>query len=592
MLDVAPRTLELLLADAGDLRPTLASGLPEIAAGKAPQPEKTPRGVDALSLEMPDADPNDLALQRWSVIAPEGAAGDRALEAIAPLLRLREAEQGAKVVPFRVKPGMGMAESARWKNDVLRDERVPEAERPRYLLLLGDLDEVSAELQHVLANGSFVGRLHVAGADGKPDLDGYAAYADKVVRWAREPTGAEQPDALFFVANDGSDATRLGHSLLIEPCLLMAQRPGRRRFPAANVLEVPGTDTAAEFLGGVNAARPSVLLSVSHGLGRPRGGWASDHHQRALQGALVVGGQGGSERLLTAEMMQNASFLPGGLWFCLACFGAGTPKESAFYAWLSLLAREGAFDGVQRVLESLPRAGERPFLAALPQAALRNPEGPLAVIGHLDLAWTYGFTDPNRMTQSRASRIFSSLQAAARGSRAGVALDALMRSYREVNDELLSGYHAEEDARVWNRPSPVEPVKRSSAFMLRNDLRGYVLLGDPAARLPLMASGVQARLPLEASEVLRTTAMQPEKLPEKAMLTRGLLDEILPQRESMPARSAGHDAAKREEAVIAVLRGDEAPRAIAERYGVSRAELDRWVEVYREAGRSAVGKLP
>jgi hypothetical protein len=76
----------------------------------------------------------------------------------------------------------------------------------------------------------------------------------------------------------------------------------------------------------------------------------------------------------------------------------------------------------------------------------------------------------------------------ARGSRAGVALDALMRSYREVNDELLAGYHAEEDARVWKRPSPVDPMQRGSAFMLRNDLRGYVLLGDPAARLPLKGS--------------------------------------------------------------------------------------------------------
>ncbi|WP_437758175.1 hypothetical protein [Sorangium sp. So ce1389] len=489
MSAVAPGTLELLLADALDLHPTLALGLPELAAGSAPRPGKTPRSVDALSLGMPDADPNDLALQRWSVIAPEGTAGDEALEAIAPLLRLREAEQGAKVEPYRVKPGMGMTEAARWKADVLRDERVPEEEIPRYLLLLGDLDDVSAELQHVLANGAFVGRLHVAGPDGRPDPGGYAAYADKVVRWAREPTGHDRPDALFFVADDGTAATQLGRRLLVEPCLAMTHKPGRRPFPAANVVDIPGADTADDFLRAGSAARPSVLLSVSHGLGRPRRGWASVDHQRALQGALLVGAHSSPAPLLTAEMLQRTSFLPGGLWFCLACFGAGTPMASAFYPWLSVLAREGAHASrVQRVLESLPQAGERPFLAALPQAALRNPQGPLAVIGHLDLAWTYGFVDPSRTTQSRASRIFSSIQVMARGNRAGVALDALMRSYREVNDELLSGYHAEEDARVWNRPSPVDPVQRSSAFMLRNDLRGYVLLGDPAARLPLKGS--------------------------------------------------------------------------------------------------------
>ncbi|WP_437572713.1 hypothetical protein [Sorangium sp. So ce542] len=485
----APSTLELLLADAIELRPTLAAGLPELAAGSAPKPEKTSRAVDALSLDMPDADPNDLELQRWSVIAPEGALGDQALEAISPLLRLREAEQGAKVEPYRVPPGMGMAEALRWKNEVLRDERVPEEERPRYLLLLGDLDQISPELQHVLANGAFVGRLHVASADGRPDPAGYAAYAEKVVRWAKAPTDHDQPDALFYVAEDGTTATELGRSLLVDPCISMAQKPGRRRFPAANVVEIPSAEVADELLRAGSTARPSVLLSVSHGLGRPSAGWSSVEQQRARQGALLVGACGGPDALLTAEMLQGAPFLPGGLWFCLACFGAGTPEQSAFYPWLSLLAREGAYAGqARRVLASLPRDGERPFLAALPQAALRNPDGPLAVIGHLDLAWTYSFVDPGRAAQSRASRIFSSLQSTARGSRAGVALDALMRSYRETNDELIAGYQAEEDARAWSRPSPVEPIHRSRAFMLRNDLRGYVLLGDPAARLPLKES--------------------------------------------------------------------------------------------------------
>ncbi|XXY47235.1 hypothetical protein WME91_45250 [Sorangium sp. So ce269] len=134
---VAPGTLELLLADALDLHPTLALGLPELAAGSAPRPERTPRSVDALSREMPDADPNDLALQRWSVIAPE--------------------------------------------------------------------------------------------ADGRPDPRGYAAYADKVVRWAREPTGHDHPDALFFVADDGTGATRLGRHLLSS--LASRWRTGRAGGP-------------------------------------------------------------------------------------------------------------------------------------------------------------------------------------------------------------------------------------------------------------------------------------------------------------------------------------------------------------------------
>jgi hypothetical protein len=85
--------VQLLLADAGDRRPVLEGGLPSEAVQAAPKPKKGPR--DAPRWEAPDADPNDLPKQRWGLIAPEGHEGDRLLEAIAPLLRLREEEQGA-----------------------------------------------------------------------------------------------------------------------------------------------------------------------------------------------------------------------------------------------------------------------------------------------------------------------------------------------------------------------------------------------------------------------------------------------------------------------------------------------------------------
>jgi hypothetical protein len=32
-------------------------------------------------------------------------------------------------------------------------------------------------------------------------------------------------------------------------------------------------------------------------------------------------------------------------------------------------------------------------------------------------------------------------------------------------------------------PTPLMPIGRAQLWMLRNDLRGYILLGDPAARL-------------------------------------------------------------------------------------------------------------
>jgi hypothetical protein len=122
----------------------------------------------------------------------------------------------------------------------------------------------------------------------------------------------------------------------------------------------------------------------------------------------------------------------------------------------------------------------------MPQAALANPHGPLAVIGHVDLAWTYSFSDFRDLARSIPSRILSALDAWLRRARAGVALDALMRFYREANDGLMHGYQAQQDAHIDGLPDPTDAAERAQLWMLRNDLRGYILLGDPAARLSQM----------------------------------------------------------------------------------------------------------
>src|SRR5262245_54561146 len=106
----------------------------------------------------------------------------------------------------------------------------------------------------------------------------------------------------------------------------------------------------------------------------------------------------------------RARFLPGGVWVMFACFGAGTPSRSAYHHWLARWQASGEHDGdLAPVLASLPADGEPAFLAALPQAALASPSGPLAVIGHLDLAWSYGFVDLDKMSRGERHRRFHEL---------------------------------------------------------------------------------------------------------------------------------------------------------------------------------------
>ncbi len=135
---VAESPIDLLLSDAEARMPVLERGLPESTLTAATAPAE-PRGAGSLYLDAPDRDPNLLDLQRWGVIAPEGPVGDLLLGAIAALIEHRRAEQGTRPRIYRVPPGQDSAAAIRWRDEVLRAERVPEHERPRYLLLLGEL---------------------------------------------------------------------------------------------------------------------------------------------------------------------------------------------------------------------------------------------------------------------------------------------------------------------------------------------------------------------------------------------------------------------------------------------------------------------
>jgi hypothetical protein len=525
------RRLELLLADADDGTPALAAGLALGTVGAAPGPPRERNPQRAL-----DQDPNDLAVQRWALIAPEGAEGDRLVAAVADLIRLREGEQGTPARVYRVPPEMDAGASLDWKDRVYQPDCAPNPELPRYLLILGDLHQVSLELQHALAQGCFVGRLCF------PDLDGYAAYAAKVRRWAEQPAPVDRPGGLFYTARDGSRATAEGYRLLVRPCLdLLASW----RVPVTGPVEIPfAPGPPRALLDAVSSEAPAVLLSLSHGAGPPAAGWRSAEDQRARQGAMVLGR---GERV-DADAVRGGRFLPGGMWIFLACFGAGTPSTSAFHPWLARLAAQGAVDpaSVAAVLRALPAPGERPFVAAMPQAALANPDGPLAIIGHVDLSWTYAFAASGTFDQTRASRVLAAFQVLAKGNRAGVALDGLMACYRETNHELTTDYQEQERALARGQPFPVDLEKRGHRWMLRNDLRGYVLLGDPAARLPLRRNAVARAAP------------------------------------------AAPDEAVRAEAVRALLGGAEAPLAIAGRSGVSLDTLWAWFDAHRGSHRTAL----
>ena len=464
--------LHLLLARAGDHQPALAPG-PELSTVfgelERPSPVRVP---PSGRLYDPGGEPNDLSTQRWALVAPTGARGDRLLELVAPLTRRRAEQQGLELdqLPiFRVSPDMSRQEFLAWRHKL---QSMPPKEQPRYLLLLGDADEISFEFQQQLAGDHFVGRLAF------PDEAGFKAYVEKVLRSESDPPREERARVLFFTAHDGTTATDVGYQALVLPGMkLCAKSRQQGDFPASSVQElgVPGSWSARELSAMAAERTPGVLFTLSHGLGPSPAGWASAEEQRRRQGAMSLGE--GQE--LTVDDVSGRPFLPDGLWVFFACFSAGTPSRSAYDPWLQRLNMGASLASVR----ASALVDQRPFVAALPQAALANPDGPLAVIGHVDLAWAYSFQDPSG--HNHASRFVGVLRELVKHRRVGVGLSALTRFVASVNAELTLKYHEDEAAIAEGELPTQEPYHRAHLWMTRNDLSGYVLLGDPAARLPI-----------------------------------------------------------------------------------------------------------
>jgi hypothetical protein len=548
--------IQLFLAHADSQKPVLRGGLDLAAARAAEKPGHSP--PDPSHLADRSASPDALPLQRWGIVAPKGAVGERLLQLVAPLKQRREEEQGAPAVVYRVDPAMGFGAANAWiQQDYWDAVRRRETDLPRYLLILGGPDLVSWELQQMLGCESFVGRLAF------DDEHGYAAYVEKVLRWADETAVEEGARALFYTARDGSGATEEGYARLVVPSLQVAEDSWTE---AREILAIGGdaqTDKAIRegaqrMLREAGQSRGGLLFSLSHGAGAPADGWPSPADQRASQGAIVLGTEDG--KLLTAREVGAQPFLPGGAWFIFACFSAGTPSRSTYEPWISRLHALGLADEADGLLTSLPRAGEPPFVAALPQAVLASPAGPLGVIGHVDLAWTWSFVDQEYdgkqvSVRSRAERFQGVLASLVQGHRIGVAHHALARCLGTVDQELLAMYAAAAEG------GAAPAAEQADAWMQRQDLCAYVLLGDPAARLPI--------------------ALRPDGVPPPR-----------PARTAAAAPSATKpvSAQAMEDAVMAVLRGGD-PGAIAAQRGIAEDALKRWTQAFLDAGRAALKGL-
>lgn len=416
-------------------------------------------------------DPKDLATVGWGVIFAF-ADNDKLpaiKDALKPLLDWRRAQATKhKAHYYKEYSGPTGYRPSDSKNDWLTRQGAgpgpadPE-KVPYYLLIVGDPDTIPYRFQFQLDVQYAVGRIHF------DTPNEYATYAQRVVQ-AESQAPFLAPRATFFnVSNPDDRATQLSAQKLIAPLStsMAADKPNWQY----SVLrpEESTKERLGQILGGADT--PALLFTASHGMGFPL------DHERQLrhQGALLCQNWPGprghrgpipeSYYFSADDVASNANLL-GMMAFFFACYGAGTPKLDEF-----------AHKMGQR-----PQIAPSNFLARLPRKLLT--QGALSVVGHVERAWGTSFMWDRAGVQVGVFE--SSFKRLMEGHPVGSAFEYFNERYAEISSDLSS--YLEE----LNFGEEVNKEKLAGMWTANNDARSYVVIGDPATRLPIVTSGAPA----------------------------------------------------------------------------------------------------
>jgi hypothetical protein len=453
-----------------ELQPMTPEVLAKIIAG-----EEIDEGeLNELKLRQEDhfavregVDPTDLAQSGWGVIF---AAKDEQVpaikEALSELLTHRQNQAGERYREYIKGKGYRPGES---KNKFLARHGAGPGPAdpdvvPYYLLIVGDPETIPYRFQSQLDVQYAVGRIHF------DTLEEYAQYAHSVVQAETGGVALPRQATFFGVRTPGDRATELSADHMIKPLAkkVSADQPG---WDVRTLLK---NDTTKAHLSGLlgGGETPALLFTASHGMGFPNG----DPRQLPHQGALLCQDWPGPGKhrgaipedfYFSGDDVGSDARLLGTMAFFFACFGAGTPKLDAF---AHLARKERA------------AIAPRNFVSQLPRRLLGHPKGGmLAVVGHVERAWGYSFMWDRAGEQLVVFE--DTLKRLMEGAPVGHAIEYFNARYAEIATMLTPMI---EDKSFGE---PVDDLELAGMWTANNDARGYVILGDPAARLPVVQEG-------------------------------------------------------------------------------------------------------
>lgn len=451
-------------------------------------------------------DPLQLSEAGWGLLFPHEADANapqaRAILAqLAPLIAWRREQAGTRYrEPLCGNSGYRPGESKLQFLSRLKTATagaVDPEKLPYYLLIIGSPEQIPWGFQTHLDVQYAVGRLHF------DDLADYRRYAESVVRVEKQGSPRPRRMALFAPANPGDPASEQSCNQLVTPLAASLQQSMPGLDITTALRDQADRRQLRAWLGGGDT--PSLLLTAAHGLEYD----ADDPLQYERQGGLVCADWPGTtwsgklpdEFFITGDQLRREPGDASGLIaFCFSCYTGGCPSLDAYTHH-----REGR----TRIL------APKPFVGGLPRALLGGLSGgsALAVIAHVDRAWSLSFLPPGTRQQAPilTADFQSTLQRLCTGAPVGLAMEYFNLRYAELST-LLS---ARIDEWVQEQKQPATPSTNGndgndgnhggatlpgdlvSLWTAHNDARDYVVLGDPAVRLPTLWSGQNG----EASDI-------------------------------------------------------------------------------------------
>jgi hypothetical protein len=331
---------------------------------------------------------------------------------------------------------------------------------PYYLLIVGSPESIPWQLQQWLGVEFAVGRIHF------DSVEKYAAYARNVVQVEETSQAAHSQAELFAVANPDDPVTAAMQTTLVEPLVKRLREWSRE----AVVSPLTGPDATKDGLADLlrRAGSRRLLFLVGHGIGFPAG----HPLQESDQGALLCADWPGPKAWRGAipqdlyfaahDMPEDANIL-GSITLIFASYGAGTPKTDEFAKVRSLV----------RSVSVAPR----PFVAGLARRLLGNKGGGSAVLGLTERAWGFSALWPEAGGVQLMSDLLYRLLIGTPVGRAmrllsGERYAQLAVEFMHMQREPLFGRTQEND------------LSLSGLWAAMTDARNFVVLGDPAVRLP------------------------------------------------------------------------------------------------------------